>query len=383
MTVVEILFWAALGLLFFTHIGYPLLWALLSRLSHGAAPPGLDGELPMVSLIIACHNEEEVIERKIENSLGLDYPRDRLEVLVASDGSTDRTVEIATGIAGRERNVSVLDMQRAGKVRTQDRAVKRSLGDIVVFSDANSFWEREALLELTANFADPEVGYVCGRVSFETPSGDNQEGLYWRYEMALREAESNLSSVTAGNGAIYATKRNSYIEVDPRMGHDLSFPFNMVKRGWKAKFAPNARAAEKMVPTVAGEFKRKRRMMSHAWLILLRGGFLDPRGYPPLYAVQIFSHRILRYLSPFLHLLLLATSLALVLAGAGTVYQVALIAQLLFLLLAGMQPLTGGRLRLLALPYYYLVVTASIAFGLWDWLRQGTKPHWEKAPGTR
>ncbi len=148
--------------------------------------------------------------------------------------------------------------------------------------------------ELVAPFADPRVGYVCGDVRF-SDAGDNQEGVYWRYEMLLRRLESALRSVTGGNGAIYATRRESYLVVDPIMGHDLSFPFNMVKRGWLAVYAPAARATEKMVPSIEGEFARKRRMMSHGWPIVLRGGMLSPRGYDPLYALMIFSHRVLRY----------------------------------------------------------------------------------------
>ena len=153
-------------------------------------------------------------------------------------------------------------------------------------------WEPDALARLVAPFADPRVGYVCGDVAFVNDRGTNQEGLYWRYEMALRALESRLSSVTGGNGAIYATRRESYLVVDPIMGHDLSFPFNMVKRGWRAVYAPDARATEKMVPTIEGEFARKRRMMSHTWPIVLRGGMLSPRGYDPLYALMIFSHRV-------------------------------------------------------------------------------------------
>ncbi len=126
--------------------------------------------------------------------------------------------------------------------------------------------------------------------------------------MWIRALESRLASVTGGNGAIYATRREAYVEVDPIMGHDLSFPFNMVKRGWRAVYAPGARAEEKMVPSIEGEFARKRRMMSHAWPIVLRGGLLSPKGYGPLYALMIFSHRVLRYASPFLHVVALVTS---------------------------------------------------------------------------
>ena len=209
-------------------------------------------------------------------------------------------------------------------------------GEIVAFSDANTSWEPEALRALVAPFADPRVGYVCGEVRLLSERGTNQEGLYWRYEMAMRALESRVRSITAGNGAIYATRRDAYLVVDPIMGHDLSFPFNMVKRGWLAVFARDARASEKMVPSIEGEFARKRRMMSHTWPIVVRGGMLSPRGYGALYALMMFSHRVLRYGSGFLHVFLLAANLALL--GHGWVY-VAVLAGQLAVLAGG----AGGR----------------------------------------
>jgi len=230
-----------------------------------------------------------------------------------------------------------------------------------------------------APFADEHIGYVCGEVRFVNERGSNQEGLYWRYEMAVRSLESRLRSVTAGNGAIYATRRDAYVIVDPIMGHDLSFPFNLVKRGWRAVYAPAARASEKMVPTIEGEFARKRRMMSHGWPIVIRGGMLSPRGYDPLYALMIFSHRILRYLSPFLHLIAFAVNIALL--GSGWVYVLALALQLGLLAAALLAPALPARPLLLA--RYYVLTTASLAAGLWDWLRHGTAVGWEPAEGTR
>src|SRR5437899_3031280 len=175
-----------------------------------------------------------------------------------------------------------------------------------------------------------------GAVSFVRDAGSgkgpaNQEGTYWRYELLLRGLESRLSSITAGNGAIYATRRSAYIVVDPIMGHDLSLPFNMVKRGWRAVYVPGARASEKMVPSLGGEFARKRRMMSHTWPILLRGGMLSPRGHPPRYAAMVFSHRLLRYCTPGLHALALLANATLVIAGGATVYAVTLALQLALL----------------------------------------------------
>jgi len=361
----ELVFWAAAGLLVYTHVGYPLLLRLLA--GRARIPSRLDA-LPSVSLIVAAHDEENVIGRRVRNALELDYPRELLEMIVSSDGSTDATVESAR-TAGAD---VVLDLPRGGKIRAQDAAVERARGDIVAFSDANAYWEPSALRALVAPFADAKVGYVCGQVRFVDAAGTNMEGLYWRYEMWVRSLESRLAGVTGGNGAIYAVRKNDYLVVDPRMGHDLSFPFNMVKRGRRPVYEPGALATEKMVPTIEGEFARKRRMMGHGWLIVLRGGLLSPRGYSPVYAFEIFSHRVLRYLSPFLHVIALAANLALV--GEGTLYLVTLGVQLALLV---------GALAGVRIARYYVLMTASLAAGLWDWLRRGTPAEWEKAEGTR
>jgi hypothetical protein len=376
MTALVFVFWLSAGLLLYTQAGYAVVLALLAGIRR--APPAISvlaPDPPVVSVIVAAYAEQEVIAGRVANLRGLDYPPAQLEVLVACDGSPDATAQRA-----REAGADlVLELPRAGKVRAQDAAVARARGDILAFSDANVSWQPSALRELIAPFADRRVGYVCGNVAFVNEAGTNQEGLYWRYEMAVRALESRIRSVTGGNGAIYATRRESYLIVDPIMGHDLSFPFNMVKRGWLAVYAPGACATEKMVPTIEGEFARKRRMMSHGWPIVLRGGMLSPRGYGALYALMIVSHRLLRYVSPFLHVLALACSIALL--RHGSVYAVALAIQLAVLVAAAAAGVIPARPLLVA--RYYVLTTASLAAGLWDWLRHGTGAGWEPAEGTR
>src|SRR3954454_16303158 len=199
----KLLFWASSALILHTHVGYPALLWLLAR-DRGEPESPATGATPGVTVIVAAYDEEEVIARKVENVLSLDYPRDRLELIVASDGSADGTVERARA-AGADL---VLDLPRGGKVRAQDQAVQRASGEIVVFSDANARLEPDALRRLVERFAaDPGLGYLCGQVRFTTEEGDNQEGLYWRYETAVRELESRLGDVTAGDGALYATRQ--------------------------------------------------------------------------------------------------------------------------------------------------------------------------------
>jgi cellulose synthase/poly-beta-1,6-N-acetylglucosamine synthase-like glycosyltransferase len=384
MTVVAIVFWASVGLILYAHLGYPVLLGLLAWLrdrtprtrarARTRMPP--DDELPSVSVIVAAYAEQDVIAERVANIRALDYPPQLVEMIIACDGSPDET-------AARARSAGadvVLELSRGGKIRAQDAAVEKAHGEIVAFSDANVTWQPDALRRLMAPFADPRVGYVCGEVQLlDAATGSNQEGLYWRYELALRALESRVRSVTGGNGAIYATRREAYLVVDPIMGHDLSFPFNMVKRGWLALAVREAQASEKMVPTIEGEFARKRRMMSHTWPIVVRGGMLSPRGYDPLYALMIVSHRILRYLTPFLHVIAFVASLALL--GQGWVYVLAVVVQALVLLAAALAGRVPSRATLIA--RYYVLTTASLAAGLWDWVVHGTSAGWEPAEGTR
>jgi cellulose synthase/poly-beta-1,6-N-acetylglucosamine synthase-like glycosyltransferase len=363
MVLVKLLFWVSLAGLAWTHVLYPATWAVLARVAPRRVRLG-DAE-PHVTVIVAAYNEETVIERRIANLLALDYPRERLEIVVTSDASTDRTEELAEAAGAR-----VIRNPRGGKVAAQDRAVRESAGEIVAFSDANATWAPDALRMLVRNFADPEVAYVCGQLRIEAADGSNREGVYWRYEMVVRDAESRLGSVTGGNGSIYAVRRDDYVEVDPRFGHDLSLPYLMVQRGRRAVYEPAALAFEKPTPTNEAEYRRKVRMFEHCWLIVLHGNMLRRLG--PLYAVEIISHRLLRYGSGLLHIVLLATSFALV--RVGWVYAAVLAAQLLLLLAAGIG---------VGIARYYVLVSWATVQALWNYLRRGVPATWEAAEGTR
>ncbi len=372
----EIVFWASVALLAYTQLIYPLLVAALARLRRSPRSGRSNRRRPLVSLIVAAYREQDVIAAKVANALALAYPHGLLEVIVCCDGSPDATAEVARE-AGAHK---VLELPRGGKHRAQDAGVAAATGELFAFSDANSMWEPAALEALVRRFEDDRVGYVCGRVDFQNEQGTNQEGLYWRYEMWLRQNESRLRSVTAGNGAIYAVRRQAYLTADQlEGGHDLSLPFNLVKRGWHALYEPAARATEKMVPSVEGEFRRKRRMMTQAWPIILHGGLGSPRGYGPAYAWMILSHRVLRYATPGLHLLALVAS---GLLGIDSTFYLVLFCLQIALILGA---LLGRwiKARVLLVARYYVLTTAALALGLWDHLRHGTPTGWSPPEGTR
>jgi len=373
----QLVFWVSLAALVWTHVGYPLAVWLLARVRP--RPVRRERILPSVSLIVPAYNEEAVIERKLENALALDYPPDRLEIVVTSDDSRDATHDITARFASR--GVRLIHCERGGKVAAQDRAVRETTGEIVAFGDANVLWEPQSLRELVAPFADPEVGMTCGQVRLVNPAaGTNQEGVYWRYEMWLRERESLVHSMTGSNGAIYAVRREAYREVDPRFGHDLSFPYLMVQNGYRAVYEPNARATESMTTDIEDEFQRKVRMFEHAWLMLFRGRMFRLR-VGPVYWIELVSHRLLRYWSGPLHVAFLASSV--LLAGRGTFYAVALGVQLAGLALVALSIAARGRIRPLRILHYYLLVTLATVIALAGYLRRGVPATWDKAAGTR
>jgi hypothetical protein len=257
-----------------------------------------------------------------------------------------------------------------------NRAVRETDSEILAFGDANATWAPDALRKLVRSFADPDVAYVCGQVRFQREDGTNREGLYWRYEMWLRESESALGSITGGNGAIYAVRRSDYVEWP--FGHDQGFPNLMVQKGRRAVYEPEALAFEKPSRENEDEFRRKVRMLPWSWRYLFEAGPL--RGVPPMYLFELLSHRVLRYASGFLHVGLLATSIAL--WGDGWAYEAALAAQALWLVLAA-----AGKLKLhvpgAGIAWYYLLMTAATMAALVRYLREGAPLMWEKAEGTR
>lgn len=370
------LFWGSLGALAWTHAGYPLAMGVLARLRP--RPVRKAEQTPSVALVISAHNEEAVIRRRIENALALDYPEDALEVVVASDGSTDLTDGIVGELAAANPRLRLLQCPREGKVAAQHRAVRATASDVLAFTDANSEWKPDALRALMRNLADPEVGYVCGQLRLESPEGANMEGAYWRYEMWVREQESAASSITAGNGAIYAVRREAYVEDDPKFGHDFGFPYLMEQRGLRAVYEPEAVATEKPASEPEDEYGRKVRTISRALGHILTGRAFRPSR--PLYVVQLVSHRVLRYSTGILHVVLLVSNL--LLWARAPFYRLFLLLQLAGLGLAGAGkarlPIPGARLA-----FYYVVVTKATAAALVRYLRSGTPQTWDKAKGTR
>ena len=295
--VLEWILWCSAGAVVLTAIGYPLFLGIVGPLVRRKPLRGTDE--PTVTLIIAAYNEEAVIEKKLLNSLALDYPREKLEIIVASDGSTDRTHELVE----RYRNDGILlkSFARSGKTGVQNRVARLARGDILIFSDANAMYRNDAVRKLVSNFADQMVGGVCGQLVYtvEEPTGAGKsENLYWNYEKFMKQQESNLSSVVGANGSIYAVRRADYVEIDEDMISDFVEPLAIVRNGKRVVYEPEAISVELASTNYAAEFRRKVRILTRSILGLLRmRDLMNPLRFG-MFAIQLIMHKLLRFITP-------------------------------------------------------------------------------------
>jgi len=309
-------FWIAAAVVVYTYAGYPLLIAALSHLRK--RPPEHTGHLPAMTLVIAAFNEELAIGTKLDQSLALDYPTDLLQIIVAADGSDDRTVEIASSYA--DRGVLVLHRpERAGKLAAITRAVAVASGDIVVFSDANNRYDDAALREMAAPFADPKVGAVSGRKAvIDEDALGYSEGLYWRYESAIKRWETRFGSTVSVNGEIIAVRRGLFATAPPGIINDDTWLARLVLRGGhRIAYAERALSVERVSADAAAEQERRSRMVAGQIQVLFRAHRELPWRRPVI-TWQLISHKLLRPLVlVWMAVCLLASVLSLFLPGTG------------------------------------------------------------------
>lgn len=373
-------FWIFLALVVYVYVGYPLLLALI-RILVRRHPVRTGDEEPHVTLVVSAFNEAPVIAEKIENCLRLDYPQELRQVIVISDASDDGTDGIVTSYASR--GVELLRMaSRGGKTLGLNAALQRARGEIVVFSDANAMYDRDAIRKLVRNFADPRVGAAIGE-SVYVPAqveSERSEGLYWRYETLIKRLESALGSVVGGDGAIYAIRRALYSPMQAEALSDFVNPLLIRQAGYRCIYEPEARSREHAADNFDKEFRRKVRIVNRAWRALFdHVELLNPLRFG-FFSFQLFSHKLLRWLVPALLAALFSSNLVIV--GAHPIYQLALAGQGAFYLLAIAGHVVRHRASLpalLAIPYYFCLVNAASAIGILDAFRGRTYTTWTTA----
>jgi cellulose synthase/poly-beta-1,6-N-acetylglucosamine synthase-like glycosyltransferase len=313
----EQVLWFSVGTVVFVTAGYPIFLALAAPLLR--RPWHVHDAEPLVSLIIAAHNEERAIGKKLDNALGLDYPRDRLEIIVASDGSTDRTDPICQSFA--DRGVVLRRFPRMGKTGIQNAVAKTAAGEILVFSDANAMYQPDAIRKLVRNFSDPQVGCVCGQLMYrvEREGAGKCERRYWDYEKFMKRRESELSSLIGANGSIYAVRHVDYVEIPDDLISDFVEPLMLVARGRRVVYEPEAISIEDASTSYADEFRRKVRILTRSINGLLHmRALLNPFGYG-IFSLQLLMHKLLRYLLPAFLAMAFASLTALAVLGQYTV----------------------------------------------------------------
>lgn len=365
-------------LVLWVYVGYPSLLAL--RPTRGRKDsPSYPEQWPSITIIITARNEEKAIRRKLENTLSLDYPPDRRQIIVASDASDDQTDEIVREFADRGVQL-VRHPERRGKVAAQREAVKHATGEVIVFSDATGDYSPESLKELVKHFQDESVGCAGGVVMYRNVQATDvtrNEGLYWRYEMWLREAESNSGSVTILSGPMYAVRRSIY-EAGPDHAEDDAFqPFHALQKGYRVVHEPKAIVNEVSADTIEAEFASKVRIVQrnlHA--LLANASLLNPLRHPFL-TLKVLSHRLLRWLVPLMLIGMFVSNLFLL---QSPFFRVMMVLQVLFygLALVGYVLARRGRhVPLVSLIFYFCLVNAGALLGVLRAFLGHKKATWE------
>lgn len=376
---VEIVFWSSAVALCYTYVGYPLLVLAASLLR--ARTVNRSAFEPMVSVVITAYNEEKDLRQKLENTLALDYPWEKLEVIVASDCSTDATDDIVREFAARGVRLH-RQPERLGKTAAQNAAVEVARGEVILFSDATTLYQPEVLRAMTPNFADATVGCVAGRLVYVDPA---QSGVghgarsYWSYETFLKRHESRACSLIGASGCLYAVRRAAYVPMYNEAGSDFLIATKMVEQGLRAVYEPAAICTEETNRRADWELKMRVRIITQTYTDLWRHRAMMNPLRSGFYAIQLFSHKVLRYFVPVFLLLILFTSS--VLAPFSRFYAAALAAQLCFYavaLFAALLERAGvHRLSVLALPHYFMLANIASLIAGYKFLRGERYARWE------
>jgi cellulose synthase/poly-beta-1,6-N-acetylglucosamine synthase-like glycosyltransferase len=375
----EALFWISTGLLLYSYACYPILLALLARFASRKASPSYSVGLPTATVLISAYNEFSVIEAKVRNSLALDYPKERLEIMVISDGSDDGTDE--TVLRYKEAGVRLVRQnERQGKTAGLNLAVPQARGQILVFSDANALYHSDAIRQLVRHFGDPQVGYVVGNARYVEKASATQaaeaEGLYWKLETWLKKKESAFYSVVGGDGAIYAIRRELFMLLLPTDINDFLNPLQIIQRGYLGIFEPAAVSYEEAAGSFKKEFRRRVRIISRSLNAVRRAsGVLNPFQHTR-HCFLLVSHKLLRWFAPFFMIGILISSLTL---WRSVFFRTAVLLQVAFYAMALLGWILQERKKswtLFSAAFYFCVVNVASLIGCFKCLRGDLSGTW-------
>ena len=375
-----ITFWTLTFVVAYVYAGYPLLLMAVAAFARRGRDTDA-ADLPSATLVISAFNEEDVIAEKIRNSRELDYPDGLLEVIVVSDASDDDTDEIVRSM--EDDSLRLLRMeQRGGKTLGLNAAAAAASGEILVFSDANAMYRPDAVRQLAGGFADPRVGAVIGESTYSSSdvSSDQNESLYWRYEIAIKRFETRAGSVVGGDGAIYAVRKDLYEDMRADALSDFINPLQIVRRGFRCIYEPRAVSVEEAASSFGKEFRRKIRIVNRAWRALwTMPELLNPFRYG-WFSIKLVSHKLLRWLVPFFLAGLLVSNILLLDEGGFYVAFFALQAASYALAVVGyLMRRRSDVPALFSVPYYFCLVNIASAMGIVQSYQGRTYTTWNTA----
>ena len=360
----ELIFWTLAFVIFYTYGGYFLVISILSLFIH--RPVKKKAIYPRVTFLVTAYNEERDIKKKLEDTLALDYPKDKLEIMAASDGSTDRTDEIVREF--HNQGVMLKRVEgRVGKTATQNEAVKAATGEVIIFSDATTTYKKDAIKKLIRNYHDPSVGAVSGRYEYHNPTGAPVGAgtiLFWKYENFIKSMQTKIRTITGCCGCIYSVRKEAYVPLPADIISDLVEPLKIIEKGYRVVFEPEAIAYEVTTEKSSEEFGMRVRVINRAMRgILSVKTLLNPFRYP-FVSFQLISHKILRWLIPFFLIGLFVSNCFLL---DHWFYNLTFTGQIIFYcaaFLGWIADMLGYHLRILAIPLYFCVVNVAsmIAF---------------------
>jgi len=382
---IKFIFWFNFGLIVYIYFGYPLTIAILAKMTK-KAPINRADITPLVSLLIPAYNEEKVIKDKLENSLSLDYPKAKLEIIVISDCSNDKTDEIV-GEFRRSGIKLIRQDKRQGKIAALNRAVPEAKGEIIVFTDANSMYKKDAVKKLVRNFNDERVGCVCGELKYTTQgviasSAEAGESLYWRYERFIKIQESRLHSLLIANGSIYAIRKEFFLPIDEALADDFANPMRIARKGLSVIYEPEAVTVEKASNLLKEQFRQKVRIMTQGYKAsfglkkeIFSSGFLR--------IFEFFFHKFLRWFVPFFLIIIFISNLFLL---VQSFYKIIFISQFIFygLALFGHLFMRQQNLaKVFYVPTYFCMVNLASLIGVLNFFTSTQRVTWAKSKSTR
>lgn len=371
-------------IIFFGMIGYPILLKILSY-KYSLIRKKIE-YLPTVTIMVVAHNEEKVIKEKMHNLISIDYPKDKLKFMVASDNCSDKTNRIVRDFSNEFNvNIELIETkERKGKTNAQNEAQKFVDTEILVMTDANALFDKNAIKELMSYFVEDDVSYVCGRLVYNNANQNDtsqSESTYWDLDLFMREVESNIQTITAGNGAIYACRNSEYVDFPTIKSHDSSMPLYFALKQKRALFNKNAVAYEKAGESISDEYKRKVRMNRILLSSIIPSYDVFNVFKYKWFSLFYFGHRTCRYLLGVMHVILLITSI--IFFNRSIIISLVGLFQILFYAAALIEHFSKTNNKIMRVIYYYVVTIVAQLHGIYNSITGKNKPFWEKAETTR